>query len=95
MSEEDRRRDAEVTAAVDRAEELIREGRRPDGESDLTRLAWIALVGTYEDRVRLKQLIECGKEVDPGSDEGGRIVNEMILLSCQAVDRAPSPGGQR
>ena len=93
MSEKDRRRDAEVNAAVDRAEELVREGHRPEKESYLTRSAWIALAGTPEDRARLNQLIQRSKEVDPGGDECSRILEEIILLESEAVERAPMPGG--
>jgi len=91
---EERLRDAELKASADRARELVREGRKPEGKDLVTTLVWITLAGAYEDRVRLNELLERGREFPPGSEEHGRIAEEILDLSSEAVDRAPLPEGQ-
>ena len=89
MSEEDRRRDAEAKAAVDRVEALIREGRKPDGEDLAMTLAWITLAGTWQDQAQVCQLMGRYREAEPGSDERGRIEKEIVQFASEAVERAP------
>jgi len=88
-AEEARRCDPAIKAAVDRVEALMDEGRKPDGEDLGVTLAWITLAGTYEDRVRLNQLMQREREVDPGSDEYREIEEEIVQFASEVVERAP------